>query len=165
MDNDVVIKYRDKLRALDKNIALRLTCDNMMIIDEAQNAFVKWNDEGGYFTAAMLNRDAMNRPHAPIEVMMTGYVNIQYMTVRADKDSAPAILKALDYTDEQIKNIVEHFIPSSRYFINMIPEDIAKAKEDYLKQQKQQRDTNLAKEEEELAKQGLDSITHKVYGK
>ena len=47
----------------------------------------------------------------------------------------------------------------------MIPEDIAKAKEDYLKQQKQQRDTNLAKEEEELAKQGLDSITHKVYGK
>jgi hypothetical protein len=87
------------------------------------------------------------------------------MTVRADKDSAPAILKALDYTDEQIKNIVEHFIPSRRYFINMIPEDVAKAKEDYLKQQKQQRDTNLAKEEEELAKQGLDSITHKVYGK
>ena len=165
MDNDVVIKYRDKLRALDKNIALRLICDNMLIIDEAQNAFVKWNDEGGYFIAAMLNRDAMNRPHAPIEVTMTGYVNIQYMTVRADKDSAPAILKALDYTDEQIKNIIEHFIPSRRYFINMIPEDIAKAKEDYLKQQKQQRDTNLAKEEEELAKQGLDSITHKVYGK
>ena len=165
MDNDVVIKYRDKLRVVDKNIALRLTCDNLMIIDEAQNAFVKWNDEDGYLIAAMLNRDVMNRQHAPIEVMMTGYVNIQYMTVRADKDSAPAILKALDYTDDQIKNIVEHFIPSRRYFINMIPEDVAKAKEDYLKQQKQQRDTNLAKEEEELAKQGLDSITHKVYGK
>ena len=165
MDNDVVIKYRDKVRAVDKNIAFRLTCDNMMIIDEAQNAFVKWNDEGGYLTAAMLNRDAMNRPHAPIEVMMTGYDNIQYMAVRADKDSAPVLLKALDYTDEQIKNIIEHFIPSRRYFINMIPEDVAKAKEDYLKQQKQQRDTNLAAEEAELAKQGLDSITHKVYGK
>ena len=165
MDNDVVIKYRDKLRAIDKNIAFRLTCDNMLIIDEAQNAFVKWKDEDGYLIAAMLNRDAMNRPHAPIEVIMTEYVNIQYMTVIADKDSAPAILKALDYTDEQIKNIVEHFIPSRRYFINTIPEDVAKAKEDYLKQQKQQRDTNLAKEEEELAKQGLDSITHKVYGK
>ncbi len=165
MDNDVVIKYRDKLRAVDKNIALRLTCDNMIVIDEGKNAFVKWNDEGGYLTAAMLNRDAMNRPLEPIEVIMTGYDNIQYMTVRADKDSAPALLKALDYTDKQIKNIVEHFIPSRRYFINMIPEDVAKAKEDYLAKQKQQRDTNLANEESQLAKEGLDSITHKVYGK
>ena len=47
----------------------------------------------------------------------------------------------------------------------MIPEDVAKAKEDYLAKQKQQRDTNLANEESQLAKEGLDSITHKVYGK
>lgn len=165
MENSVVTAYRDKLRAVDPKIALRLVCDNMMIIDEAQNAFVKWNDTDGYLTAAMLNRDAMNRPQAPIEVMMTGYENIQYMTVRADKDSAPEILKALGYTDEQITNIVNHFIPERRYFINTIPKNIATEKENYLKQQTEQRAKALNEEEETLAKSGLDSITHKVYGK
>ena len=165
MESATVIKYRDLLRGIDKDIAFRLTCDNMMVIDEGKNAFVKWNDKDSYLTAAMLNRDSMSRPGEPIEVMMSTYENIQYMTVRADKDSAPAILKALGYTDEQITNIVHHFIPERRYFINTIPKDIAEEKENYLKQQTEQRAKNLIEEEEALEKSGIDSITHKVYGK
>lgn len=165
MENSVVTAYRDKLRAVDPKIALRIVCDNMMVFDESKNAFVKWNDSDGYFTAAMLNRDSLDRPGAPIEVTMSAYENIQYMAVRADKDSAPGILKALGYTDEQITNIVNHFIPERRYFINTIPKDIAKEKENYLKQQTEQRANNLIEEEEALEKSGLDSITHKVYGK
>lgn len=165
MNNEGIIKYRDKLRAIDKNIAFRLTFDSLIIVDEGKNAFVKWNDDEGYFTAAMQNRDAMNRPREPIEILMAGYDQIQCMTVRADKQTAPALLKALGYSDEQISNIVDHFIPDHSQSVNLIPKNIAKAKEEYLNKQKEQRITDLNKEEEQLAKNNLDSITHKVYNK
>ena len=76
MDATQVKKYRDLLRGAEKNIGLRLYCDNGIIIDEIE-MFVNWNDTDNVVIAIKANEDQVNHPGVKLKTIIADYEMIQ----------------------------------------------------------------------------------------
>ena len=108
MDATQVKKYRDLLRGAEKNIGLRLYCDNGIIIDEIE-MFVNWNDTDNVVIAIKSNEDQVNHPGVKLKTIIADYEMIQYIIAYSTGRSIKPIAKKLNYTDEQIKNLINKF--------------------------------------------------------
>ena len=72
MDATQLKAYRDKLRATENNIAIRLYCDNGIIIDEG-SMFVKWDDANNVIMAIKSNEDQQNHPGVKMKIIVTDF--------------------------------------------------------------------------------------------
>ena len=114
MDATQVKKYRDLLKAAETNIALRLYCDNGIIIDEG-TMFVQWSDADNVVIAIKSNEDQVNHPGVKIKTI------IAYSTGKSIKP----IAKKLNYTDDQIANLINKFAdPDINSFLNTTPKEV-----------------------------------------
>lgn len=124
MDATQVKKYRDLLKAAETNIALRLYCDNGIIIDEA-TMFVQWSDADNVVIAIKSNEDQVNHPGVKIKTIIADYEMIQYIIAYSTGRSIKPIAKKLNYTDEQIKNLINKFAdPDINSFLNTTPKEV-----------------------------------------
>lgn len=124
MDATTLKMYRDKLRAAEKNIALRLYCDNAIIIDEGF-MFVNWDDANNVIMAIKSNEDQVNHPGVKIKTIITGYEMVQYIIAYSTHRSIKKIATDLGYTDKHIQNIIDTFEPQDkRIYLNAIPEKV-----------------------------------------
>ena len=124
MDATQVKKYRDLLRSAEKNIGLRLYCDNGIIIDEIE-MFVKWNDDDNVVIAVKSNEDQVNHPGVKLKTIIADYEMIQYIIAYSTGRSIKPIAKKLKYTDEQIENIINAFAnPDIKSFLNTTPKAV-----------------------------------------
>lgn len=124
MDATQVKKYRDLLRNAEKNIGLRLYCDNGIIIDEIE-MFVKWNDDDNVVIAIKSNEDQVNHPGVKLKTIIADYEMIQYIIAYSTGRSIKPIAKKLKYTDEQIENIINAFAnPDIKSFLNTTPKAV-----------------------------------------
>lgn len=124
MDATQVKKYRDLLKAAETNIALRLYCDNGIIIDEG-TMFVQWSDADNVVIAIKSNEDQVNHPGVKIKTIIADYEMIQYIIAYSTGKSIKPIAKKLNYTDEQIKNLINKFAdPDINSFLNTTPKAV-----------------------------------------
>ena len=124
MDATQVKKYRDLLRGAEKNIGLRLYCDNGIIIDEIE-MFVNWNDTDNVVIAIKSNEDQVNHPGVKLKTIIADYEMIQYIIAYSTGRSIKPIAKKLNYTDEQIKNLINKFAdPDINSFLNTTPKAV-----------------------------------------
>lgn len=124
MDATQVKKYRDLLKAAETNIALRLYCDNGIIIDEG-TMFVQWSDADNVVIAIKSNEDQVNHPGVKIKTIIADYEMIQYVIAYSTGKSIKPIAKKLNYTDEQIKNLINKFAdPDINSFLNTTPKAV-----------------------------------------
>lgn len=124
MDATQVKKYRDLLKAAETNIALRLYCDNGIIIDEG-TMFVQWSDADNVVIAIKSNEDQVNYPGVKIKTIIADYEMIQYIIAYSTGKSIKPIAKKLNYTDEQIKNLINKFAdPDINSFLNTTPKEV-----------------------------------------
>nr|DAU84668.1 MAG TPA: winged helix-turn-helix protein [Caudoviricetes sp.] len=124
MDATQVKKYRDLLKAAETNIALRLYCDNGIIIDEG-TMFVQWSDADNVVIAIKSNEDQVNHPGVKIKTIIADYEMIQYIIAYSTGKSIKPIAKKLNYTDEQIKNLINKFAdPDINSFLNTTPKEV-----------------------------------------
>lgn len=124
MDATQVKKYRDLLRAAEKNIGLRLYCDNGIIIDEIE-MMVNWNDDDNVVIAIKSNEDQVNHPGVKIKTIIADYEMIQYIIAYSTGRSIKPIAKKLKYTDAQIDNLINKFAdPDIRSFLNTTPKEV-----------------------------------------
>lgn len=132
MDATQVKKYRDLLKAAETNIALRLYCDNGIIIDEG-TMFVQWSDADNVVIAIKSNEDQVNHPGVKIKTIIADYEMIQYIIAYSTGRSIKPIAKKLNYTDEQIKNLINKFAdPDINSFLNTTPKAVLEEiKHDY----------------------------------
>lgn len=124
MDATQLKAYRDKLRATENNIAIRLYCDNGIIIDEG-DMFVKWDDANNMIMAIKSNEDQQNHPGVKMKIIVTDFDMVQYMIAYSTHKSVQPIAKAFGFTDDQIKNFINKFDNQDlRTYVNAIPEDV-----------------------------------------
>lgn len=124
MDATQLKAYRDKLRATENNIAIRLYCDNGIIIDEG-SMFVKWDDANNMILAVKSNEDQQNHPGVKMKIIITDFDMVQYMIAYSTHKSVHPIAKAFGFTDDQIKNFINKFDDQDlRTYVNAIPEDV-----------------------------------------
>lgn len=124
MDATQVKKYRDLLKATEKNIGLRLYCDNGIIIDEIGMA-VKWNDDDNVVIAIKSNEDQVNHPGVKLKTIIADYEMIQYIIAYSTGRSIIPIAKKFDYTIPQIADIINKFAdPDINSFLNTTPKDV-----------------------------------------
>lgn len=124
MDATQVKKYRDLLRGAEKNIGLRLYCDNGIIIDEIE-MMVNWNDDDNVVIAIKSNEDQVNHPGVKIKTIIADYEMIQYIIAYSTGRSIKPIAKKLKYTDAQIDNLINRFAdPDIRSFLNTTPKEV-----------------------------------------
>ena len=124
MDATQLKAYRDKLRATENNIAIRLYCDNGIIIDEG-DMFVKWDDANNMIMAIKSNEDQQNHPGVKMKIIVTDFDMVQYMIAYSTHKSVQPIAKAFGFTDDQIKNFINKFDNQDlRTYLNAVPEDV-----------------------------------------
>ena len=124
MDATQLKAYRDKLRSTEQNIAIRLYCDNGIIIDE-ETMFVKWDDANEVIVAIKANDDQQNHPGVKTKVIITTFEMVQYMIAYSTHKSIQPLAKAFDFTDDQIKNFINKFDSQDlRSYLNTVPEDV-----------------------------------------
>ena len=124
MDATQLKAYRDKLRATEQNIAIRLYCDNGIIIDEG-NMFVKWDDANEVIVAIKANDDQQNHPGVKTKIIITTFEMVQYMIAYSTRKSVQPIAKDFGFTDDQIKNFLNKFDSQDlRSYLNTTPEDV-----------------------------------------
>ena len=124
MDATQLKAYRDKLRATENNIAIRLYCDNGIIIDEG-SMFVKWDDANNVIMAIKSNEDQQNHPGVKMKIIVTDFDMVQYMIAYSTHKSVQPIAKAFGFTDDQIKNFINKFDNQDlRTYLNAVPEDV-----------------------------------------
>ena len=124
MDATQLKAYRDKLRATENNIAIRLYCDNGIIIDEG-SMFVKWDDTNNMILAIKSNEDQQNHPGVKMKIIITDFDMVQYMIAYSTHKSVQPIAKAFGFTDDQIKNFINKFDSQDlRSYLNTVPEDV-----------------------------------------
>jgi len=124
MDATQLKAYRDKLRATENNIAIRLYCDNGIIIDEG-SMFVKWDDANNVILAIKSNEDQQNHPGVKMKIIVTDFDMVQYMIAYSTHKSVQPIAKAFGFTDDQIKNFINKFDDQDlRTYLNAVPEDV-----------------------------------------
>ena len=124
MDATQLKAYRDKLRATENNIAIRLYCDNGIIIDEGA-MFVKWDDANNVILAIKSNEDQQNHPGVKMKIIVTDFDMVQYMIAYSTHKSIQPIAKAFGFTDDQIKNFINKFDDQDlRTYLNAVPEDV-----------------------------------------
>lgn len=124
MDATQLKAYRDKLRATENNIAIRLYCDNGIIIDEG-SMFVKWDDANNMILAIKSNEDQQNHPGVKMKIIVTDFDMVQYMIAYSTHKSIQPIAKAFGFTDDQIKNFINKFDDQDlRTYLNAVPEDV-----------------------------------------
>lgn len=124
MDATQLKAYRDKLRATENNIAIRLYCDNGIIIDEG-DMFVKWDDANNVIMAIKSNEDQQNHPGVKMKIIVTDFDMVQYMIAYSTHKSVQPIAKAFGFTDDQIKNFINKFDNQDlRTYVNAVPEDV-----------------------------------------
>lgn len=124
MDATQVKKYRDLLKAAETNIALRLYCDNGIIIDEG-TMFVQWSDADNVVIAIKSNEDQVNHPGVKIKTIIADYEMIQYIIAYSTGKSIKPIAKKLNYTDDQIANLINKFAdPDINSFLNTTPKAV-----------------------------------------
>lgn len=124
MDATQLKAYRDKLRATENNIAIRLYCDNGIIIDEG-TMFVKWDDANNVILAIKSNEDQQNHPGVKMKIIVTDFDMVQYMIAYSTHKSIQPIAKAFGFTDDQIKNFINKFDDQDlRTYLNAVPEDV-----------------------------------------
>lgn len=124
MDATQLKAYRDKLRATENNIAIRLYCDNGIIIDEG-DMFVKWDDANNVIMAIKSNEDQQNHPGVKMKIIVTDFDMVQYMIAYSTHKSVQPIAKAFGFTDDQIKNFINKFDNQDlRTYLNAVPEDV-----------------------------------------
>ena len=124
MDATQLKAYRDKLRATENNIAIRLYCDNGIIIDEG-TMFVKWDDANNVILAIKSNEDQQNHPGVKMKIIITDFDMVQYMIAYSTHKSIQPIAKAFRFTDDQIKNFINKFDDQDlRTYLNAVPEDV-----------------------------------------
>lgn len=124
MDATQLKAYRDKLRATENNIAIRLYCDNGIIIDEG-SMFVKWDDANNVILAIKSNEDQQNHPGVKMKIIVTDFDMVQYMIAYSTHKSIQPIAKAFGFTDDQIKNFINKFDDQDlRTYLNAVPEDV-----------------------------------------
>lgn len=141
MDATQVKKYRDLLKAAETNIALRLYCDNGIIIDEG-TMFVQWSDADNVVIAIKSNEDQVNHPGVKIKTIIADYEMIQYIIAYSTGKSIKPIAKKLKYTDDQIANLINKFAdPDINSFLNTTP----KAVLEEIKHEREERATEAAR--------------------
>lgn len=141
MDATQVKKYRDLLKAAETNIALRLYCDNGIIIDEG-TMFVQWSDADNVVIAIKSNEDQVNHPGVKIKTIIADYEMIQYIIAYSTGKSIKPIAKKLNYTDDQIANLINKFAdPDINSFLNTTP----KAVLEEIKHKHEERTTEAAR--------------------
>lgn len=141
METATVKMFRDKLRAAEKNIAIRLYCDNGIIIDEG-TMFVKWDDANNVILAIKSNEDQVNHMGVKIKTIIADYSMIQYLIAYSTHRSIKPIAKELGYSDEQIDNAIDKFDNIDPHtFLNTVPKEV-----------KELSDEMAAKDEEERVK-------------
>lgn len=124
MDATQLKAYRDKLRATENNIAIRLYCDNGIIIDEG-TMFVKWDDANNVILAIKSNEDQQNHPGVKMKIIITDFDMVQYMIAYSTHKSVQPIAKAFGFTDDQIKNFINKFDDQDlRTYVHAVPEDV-----------------------------------------
>lgn len=124
MDATQVKKYRDLLKATEKNIGLRLYCDNGIIIDEI-GMMVHWNDDDNVVMAIKANEDQVNHPGVKLKTIIADYEMIQYIIAYSTGRSIKPIAKALKYSDKQIIDLTNKFAdPDIRSFLNTTPKEV-----------------------------------------
>ena len=124
MDATQLKAYRDKLRATENNIAIRLYCDNGIIIDEG-SMFVKWDDANNMILAIKSNEDQQNHPGVKMKIIITDFDMVQYMIAYSTCKSVQPIAKAFGFTDDQIKNFINKFDNQDlRTYVHAVPEDV-----------------------------------------
>lgn len=124
MDATQLKAYRDKLRATENNIAIRLYCDNGIIIDEG-SMFVKWDDANNVIMAIKSNEDQQNHPGVKMKIIITDFDMVQYMIAYSTHKSVQPIAKAFGFTDDQIKNFINKFDDQDlRTYVHAVPEDV-----------------------------------------
>ena len=124
MDATQLKAYRDKLRATENNIAIRLYCDNGIIIDEG-SMFVKWDDANNVILAIKSNEDQQNHPGVKMKIIITDFDMVQYMIAYSTHKSVQPIAKAFGFTDDQIKNFINRFDDQDlRTYVHAVPEDV-----------------------------------------
>jgi len=124
MDATQLKAYRDKLRATENNIAIRLYCDNGIIIDEG-SMFVKWDDANNMILAIKSNEDQQNHPGVKMKIIVTDFDMVQYMIAYSTHKSVQPIAKAFGFTDDQIKNFINKFDNQDlRTYVHAVPEDV-----------------------------------------
>lgn len=136
MDATQLKSYRDKLYGAETNIALRLYCDNGIIIDEG-TMFVKWDDANNVVIAIKSNEDQVNHPGVKIKTIITDYDMVQYVIAYSTGKSIKPIAQALGYSATQVENLVDKFDNVDiRTYLNTTPKDVVDviAAEDLAKQ-------------------------------
>lgn len=124
MDATQLKAYRDKLYAAEKNIALRLYCDNGIIIDEG-TMFVKWDDASNIVIAIKSNDDQVNHPGVKIKTIITDYDMVQYVMAYSTRKSIKPLATALGYSSTQIDNLIDKFDNVDiRSYINTTPKEV-----------------------------------------
>ena len=124
MDATQLKAYRDKLRATENNIAIRLYCDNGIIIDEG-SMFVKWDDANNMILTIKSNEDQQNHPGVKMKIIITDFDMVQYMIAYSTHKSVQPIAKAFGFTDDQIKNFINKFDDQDlRTYVHAVPEDV-----------------------------------------
>lgn len=124
MDATQLKAYRDKLRATENNIAIRLYCDNGIIIDEG-SMFVKWDDANNVILAIKSNEDQQNHPGVKMKIIITDFDMVQYMIAYSTHKSVQPIAKAFGFTDDQVKNFINKFDNQDlRTYVHAVPEDV-----------------------------------------
>ena len=109
MDATQLKAYRDKLRATENNIAIRLYCDNGIIIDEG-SMFVKWDDANNVIMAIKSNEDQQNHPGVKMKIIVTDFDMVQYMIAYSTHKSVQPIAK---FDNQDL-----------RTYLNAVPEDV-----------------------------------------
>lgn len=124
MDATQLKAYRDKLKTTEQNIAIRLYCDNGIIIDEG-TMFVKWDDPNEVIIAIKANDDQQNHPGVKTKVIITTFEMVQYMIAYSTRKSVQPIAKAFGFTDDQIKNFINKYDSQDlQSYLNTTPEDV-----------------------------------------
>lgn len=124
MDATQLKAYRDKLRATENNIAIRLYCDNGIIIDEG-TMFVKWDDANNMIVAIKSNEDQQNHPGVKMKIIITDLDMVQYLIAYSTHKSIQPIANAFGFTADQIKNFINKFDDQDlRTYVHAVPEDV-----------------------------------------
>ena len=94
MTKENVIAIREALKG-EKKCPVKLICDNMILIDEA-NEVVIWDDDNGVVKVIRPNPNAIDKKGANIQIIETEYDLIQYIHISANID----VLR--DYTKDLV---------------------------------------------------------------
>ena len=87
--------------------------------------FVNWNDTDNVVIAIKSNEDQVNHPGVKLKTIIADYEMIQYIIAYSTGRSIKPIAKKLNYTDEQITNLINKFAnPDINSFLNTTPKAV-----------------------------------------